>query len=165
MTKAVAEGLPKHRIEEAAAARAAKVDVGETVIVGVNRYRLPEEEEHDILEVDTARERAGQIARLEKMRSERDEAAKLSRRFGALDLLHLGDGHLSVGDTELRESFDQLSRQCVRVEGRRCPYRDVGARGRLANLVLEHLTTTTERRRRAREQPVRARYLGLGNAR
>ena len=47
MTKAVAEGLPKHRIEEAAAARAAKVDTGETVIVGVNRYRLAEEEEHD----------------------------------------------------------------------------------------------------------------------
>ena len=46
MTKAVAEGLPKHRIEEAAAARAAKVDTGETVIVGVNRYRLAEEEEH-----------------------------------------------------------------------------------------------------------------------
>ncbi len=46
MTKAVAEGLPKQRIEEAAAARAAKVDTGETVIVGVNRYRLAEEEEH-----------------------------------------------------------------------------------------------------------------------
>ena len=43
MTKAVAEGLPKQRIEEAAAARAAKVDTGETVIVGVNRYRLAEE--------------------------------------------------------------------------------------------------------------------------
>src|SRR5215213_4998752 len=47
MTRAVAEGLPKHRIEEAAAARAAKVDVGETVIVGVNRYRLAEEEEEE----------------------------------------------------------------------------------------------------------------------
>src|ERR671911_554827 len=55
MTKAVAEGLPKHRIEETAAARAAKVDTGETVIVGVNRHRLPEEEEHDYLEVDNAR--------------------------------------------------------------------------------------------------------------
>src|SRR5213079_3316046 len=62
MTKAVAEGLPKHRIEEAAAARAAKVDTGETVIVGVNRYRLAEEEEHDILEVDNAKVRAEQIA-------------------------------------------------------------------------------------------------------
>src|SRR6185503_12865930 len=73
MTKAVAEGLPKHRIEEAAAARAAKVDTGETVIVGVNRYRLAEEEEHDILEVDNAKVRAGQIARIEQVRSSRDE--------------------------------------------------------------------------------------------
>ena len=74
MTKAVAEGLPKQRIEEAAAARAAKVDVGETVIVGVNRYRLAEEEEHDFLEVDNAKVRAGQIARLERVRAGRDEA-------------------------------------------------------------------------------------------
>src|SRR5688572_23489874 len=86
MTKAVAEGLPKQRIEEAAAARAAKVDTGETVIVGVNRYRLPEEEEHDILEVDTARVRSGQIARLDKMRAERDEGQVRA----ALDALEAG---------------------------------------------------------------------------
>src|SRR5947199_933698 len=73
MTKAVAEGLPKHRIEEAAAARAAKVDTGETVIVGVNRYMPESESEHDILEVDNAKVRAGQIARLEKVRASRDE--------------------------------------------------------------------------------------------
>ena len=83
MTKAVAEGLPKQRIEEAAAARAAKVDVGETVIVGVNRYRLAEEAAMDILEVDNARVRAGQIARLETMRAGRDEA----RVLAALDAL------------------------------------------------------------------------------
>ncbi|MEO7655544.1 MAG: methylmalonyl-CoA mutase family protein, partial [Sphingomicrobium sp.] len=65
MVKAVAEGLPKQRIEETAAARAASVDMGETVIVGVNRYRLAEEEEHDFLAVDNAKVRAGQIARLE----------------------------------------------------------------------------------------------------
>ena len=82
MTKAVAEGLPKHRIEEAAAARAAKVDTGETVIVGVNRYRLAEEEEHDILEVDNAKVRAGQIARIEKVRAARDEAK--ARRGAAM---------------------------------------------------------------------------------
>jgi methylmalonyl-CoA mutase len=74
MTKAVSEGLPKHRIEEAAAARAAKVDTGETVIVGVNRYQPAEEEEHDILEVDNAKVRASQIARIERVRSSRDEA-------------------------------------------------------------------------------------------
>ena len=75
MVKAVADGLPKTRIEEAAAARAAKVDVGETVIVGVNRYRLAEEAEMDILEVDNAKVRSGQIARLETMRKARDEGA------------------------------------------------------------------------------------------
>jgi len=84
MTKAVAEGLPKHRIEEAAAARAAKVDTGETVIVGVNRYRLAKEAEHDILEVDNARVRAGQIARIEKVRAGRDEA-KVRAALDALE--------------------------------------------------------------------------------
>jgi len=84
MTKAVAEGLPKMRIEEAAAARAAKVDTGETVIVGVNRYALEDEEEHDILEVDNARVRAGQIARLERMRAGRDEA-KVRAALDALE--------------------------------------------------------------------------------
>jgi len=81
MTRAVAEGLPKHRIEEAAAARAAKVDTGETVIVGVNRYRLAEEEEHDILEVDNARVRANQIARLRKLRETRDEKAVIAALY------------------------------------------------------------------------------------
>jgi len=58
MTQAVAEGMPKRRIEEAAAARAARADLGETVIVGVNRYRLDEEAEHDILDIDNAKVRA-----------------------------------------------------------------------------------------------------------
>jgi methylmalonyl-CoA mutase len=74
MTRAVAQGLPKQRIEEAAAARAAKVDTGETVIVGVNRYRPDSEPEHDILEVDNAKVRAAQIARIEQVRASRDEA-------------------------------------------------------------------------------------------
>ncbi|MCA1653968.1 MAG: methylmalonyl-CoA mutase [Sphingomonadales bacterium] len=86
MTKAVAEGLPKQRIEEAAAARAASVDTGETVIVGVNRYRLAEEAHLDILEVDNARVRSGQIARLEKMRAGRDEG----KVRAALDALEEG---------------------------------------------------------------------------
>src|SRR5438874_2008059 len=116
MTKAVAEGLPKHRIEEAAAARAAKIDVGETVIVGVNRYRLAEEEEHDILEVDNARVRAGQIARIEKVRASRDadkaraaldaltEAAKNPppARLGEGDHAQLGGGVGAGPTTALR---------------------------------------------------------------
>jgi methylmalonyl-CoA mutase len=86
MTKAVAEGLPKMRIEEAAAERAAKVDMGETVIVGVNRYRLAEEEDHDFLEIDNAKVRTSQIARLKKMREARDEA----KARAALDALEAG---------------------------------------------------------------------------
>ncbi len=86
MTKAVAEGLPKYRIEETAAARAAKVDTGETVIVGVNRYRPSEDEEHDILEVENARVRASQIAKIEKVRAGRDE----EKVGAALDALEAG---------------------------------------------------------------------------
>jgi methylmalonyl-CoA mutase len=84
MTKAVSQGLPKHRIEEAAAARAAKVDTGETVIVGVNRYQPESEPEHDILEVDNAKVRAQQIARIEKVRASRDEA-KVRAALDALE--------------------------------------------------------------------------------
>jgi methylmalonyl-CoA mutase len=75
MTAAVAEGLPKRRIEEAAAARAARADRGEDVIVGVNRYRLDDEAHLDILQIDNDKVRAGQVARLEKVRESRDEAA------------------------------------------------------------------------------------------
>src|SRR3954469_8843999 len=74
MTAAVSEGMPKRRIEEAAAARAARVDRGETVIVGVNRYRLEDEAPIDILEVDNDKVRTGQVARIGKVRAERDEA-------------------------------------------------------------------------------------------
>ncbi len=75
MTKAVASGMPKRLIEEAAAARQARVDKGEDIIVGVNKYRLGTEEHLDTLEVDNDMVRQGQIARLTKMRSGRDEAA------------------------------------------------------------------------------------------
>src|SRR4051794_3704355 len=73
MTAAVRDGLPKRRIEEAAAARAARADRGEDVIVGVNRYRLDDEAHLDILQIDNDKVRAGQVARLEKVRAERDE--------------------------------------------------------------------------------------------
>ncbi len=93
MTAAVAEGLPKRRIEEAAAARAARADRGEDVIVGVNRYRLEDEAHLDILQIDNDKVRAGQVARLEKVRSERDEAAATA----ALDSLREG----AKGDSNL----------------------------------------------------------------
>ncbi|MBN2741480.1 MAG: methylmalonyl-CoA mutase [Rhodobacteraceae bacterium] len=74
MTKAVASGMPKLRIEESAAKRQAMIDRGEEVIVGVNKYRLAKEDDLDILDIDNVMVRDGQIARLEKMRATRDEA-------------------------------------------------------------------------------------------
>ena len=75
MTKAVASGMPKLRIEEAAATRQAKIDRGTEVIVGVNKYRLEKEDDIDILDIDNAAVRDSQIARLNQIRSSRDEVA------------------------------------------------------------------------------------------
>ena len=74
MTKAVASGMPKLRIEEAAARRQADIDRGDQVIVGVNKYRLDKEDEIDILDIDNQAVREAQVARLNKIRAERDEA-------------------------------------------------------------------------------------------
>ncbi len=75
MTKAVEDGLPKRRIEEAATRKQASIDKGETVIVGVNRYRLETEDDIDILEIDNTAVRKSQIERLKRLRSQRDKKA------------------------------------------------------------------------------------------
>ncbi|WP_322964374.1 methylmalonyl-CoA mutase [Sphingomonas fuzhouensis] len=75
MAKAVAAGWPKAMIEEASAARAAKVDRGEDVIVGVNKYRLADEAPVEILDIDNHAVREAQVARIARVKSERDEAA------------------------------------------------------------------------------------------
>jgi methylmalonyl-CoA mutase len=108
MTKAVSEGLPKRRIEEAAAERQAKVDTGEAVIVGVNRYRLPEEAELDILEVDNAKVRAGQIERLERLRATRDEV-KVQAALEALEAAARNPASFALSEVEGRstDSSDQ----------------------------------------------------------
>ncbi|EZP72293.1 putative methylmalonyl-CoA mutase [Sphingomonas paucimobilis] len=74
MAKAVAAGWPKAMIEEAAAARQARVDRGEDVIVGVNKYRLANEDLLETLEVDNSKVREAQIARINKVKADRDEA-------------------------------------------------------------------------------------------
>jgi methylmalonyl-CoA mutase len=120
MTKAVTEGLPKRRIEEAAALRQSKVDTGEAVIVGVNRYRLPEEAELDILEVDNAKVRAGQIERLASIRARRDEATVRA----ALEALEQGARTnanllaLSVDAARARATLGEISDALERVFGR-----------------------------------------------
>ena len=78
MTKAVASGMPKLRIEETAAQRQAEIDRGEQVIVGTNKYRLDKQEEIEILDVDNLAVRDSQIARLESIKKNRDEKACLA---------------------------------------------------------------------------------------
>ncbi len=75
MTKAVATGMPKLRIEESAARRQAAIDRGEDVIVGVNKYRKAKEDPIDILDIDNVAVRESQIARLQTTRAARDESA------------------------------------------------------------------------------------------
>ncbi|MEM7644552.1 MAG: methylmalonyl-CoA mutase, partial [Pseudomonadota bacterium] len=86
MTKAVASGMPKLRIEESAATRQAMIDKGDEVIVGVNKYRRETEDAIDILDIDNDAVREAQVARLKRIRGSRDETAcaqaleELSRR-------------------------------------------------------------------------------------
>ena len=93
MAHAVAAGWPKALIEEAAAARQARVDRGEDVIVGVNKYRLAEEAHLDILDVDNVKVREGQTARIASVKAARDEA----KCRAALDALRTG----AKGDANL----------------------------------------------------------------
>ncbi len=72
MTKAVESGMPKLRIEEAAAQRQARIDRGEEVIVGVNKYQRDEEPEIDVLDIDNTAVREAQVARLQRIREQRD---------------------------------------------------------------------------------------------
>ncbi len=93
MTKAVATGMPKRLIEEAAAGKQARVDKGEDVIVGVNKYRLASEEHLDTLNIDNHAVRDAQIARLKSTRAGRDEA-KCRAALGALTDGAKGGGNL-----------------------------------------------------------------------
>ena len=75
MTKAVESGMPKLRIEEAAAQRQARIDRGEEVIIGVNKYQLDVEPEIDVLDIDNSAVRISQVEKLTRVKAERDEGA------------------------------------------------------------------------------------------
>ncbi|PWK76019.1 methylmalonyl-CoA mutase [Aminobacter sp. AP02] len=100
MTKAVASGLPKRMIEEAATRRQAAVDKGEEVIVGVNKYRLEQEDEIDILEIDNSAVRQAQIARIERTRRQRDPK-RVEEALAALEKVALsGEGNILAAAVE-----------------------------------------------------------------
>ena len=102
MTRAVQSGMPKLRIEEAAARKQARIDRGEEVIVGVNRFRRDKEDLIDLLDVDNVKVRASQVARLEKIRASRDQAA-CEAALKALEDGARGDGNLLALASRRRE--------------------------------------------------------------
>ncbi|MDP1025603.1 methylmalonyl-CoA mutase [Sphingomonas sp. KR1UV-12] len=111
MAAAVAAGWPKAMIEEAAAARQARVDRGEDVIVGVNKYRLKDEDPIDILDVDNHAVREAQVARLNRIRATRDEAA-CQKALAALRTGAAGNDNLlalAVDCARARASLGEIS--------------------------------------------------------
>ena len=111
MTKAVASGMPKMRIEESAATRQAMVDRGDEVVVGVNKYRPSEKTDIDILDVDNMAVRDSQIARLENIRATRDEAA-CQAALEALTACAKSDGNLleaAVAAARARATVGEIS--------------------------------------------------------
>ncbi|MFZ5929880.1 MAG: methylmalonyl-CoA mutase [Pseudomonadota bacterium] len=120
MTRAVASGMPKLKIEEAAARRQARIDRGEEVIVGVNRYQTGGKEHMDILDVDNAKVRDSQIVRLKKTRAARDEA-KCKAALAALTEGARGTGNLlalAVAAARARATVGEISDAMEEVFGR-----------------------------------------------
>ncbi len=112
MTKAVADGLPKRLIEEAAARRQAAVDKGEEVIVGVNRYRLDNEQPIDILEIDNSAVRKAQIRRIEETKRRRDGGAVREALAALADIAQNGKGNLleaAIAAARARATVGEIS--------------------------------------------------------
>src|SRR5262245_120281 len=121
MTKAVEAGMPKLRIEEAAARRQARIDRGEEVVVGVNKFQLKEEPPIDILDVDNDMVRESQVSRLQKIRASRDETKCVAALKALGDAARNGTGNLltlSIEATRARATVGEISSALEGVYGR-----------------------------------------------
>ncbi|MGC9368282.1 MAG: methylmalonyl-CoA mutase [Paracoccaceae bacterium] len=121
MTKAVASGMPKLRIEEAAARYQASVDRGDEVIVGVNKFRLEKEDEIEILEIDNQKVRDSQIARIERTRANRDQAACDAALAALEQAARSGEGNLlrlAVEAARARATVGEISMAMEKAFGR-----------------------------------------------
>ena len=121
MTKAVESGMPKLRIEEAAALQQARVDRGEQVIVGVNKYQLAEEPDVDVLDIDNSAVREGQIARLNKLRAERDTEVCQQTLDALSQAAKSGEGNLlelAVKAARARATVGEISDELEKHWGR-----------------------------------------------
>jgi methylmalonyl-CoA mutase len=121
MAKAIETGVPKMRIEEAAARKQARIDSGLDTIVGTNKYRLAKEDPLEILDVDNTAVRLSQITRLEKLRAERNEADVQQALQAITKCAETGQGNLlalAVDAAQKRASLGEISDACEKVCGR-----------------------------------------------
>jgi methylmalonyl-CoA mutase len=121
MAKAIESGVPKLRIEEAAAKKQARIDRGEDVIVGVNKFQIDEQDAVDILEIDNEQVRDAQLARLNDVRATRDEKACSSALQALTAAASSGEGNLldlAVNATRCRATVGEISDALENVYGR-----------------------------------------------
>jgi methylmalonyl-CoA mutase len=121
MSKAIETGLPKMRIEEAAARKQARIDSHKDVIVGVNKYRLEKEDPIEILDIDNTAVRLSQIKRLEMLRANRNEAEVKQALEAITRSCETGEGNLlelAVDAAAKRASLGEISTACEKVFGR-----------------------------------------------
>ena len=121
MAKAIETGIPKMRIEEAAARTQARIDSGKQIIVGTNAYKLAEEEPIDILEIDNTAVRKEQLDALERNNASRDEAAVKAALEKITEYARSGEGNLleaAVEAAHLRATLGEISGACEDVAGR-----------------------------------------------
>ena len=121
MAKAIETGMPKMKIEESAAKKQARIDRGEDVIVGVNKYQLAEEEDVEILEIDNEAVRESQIDRINTIRATRDEAAVEDALEAIYQCACGGEGNLldlAVKATRVRATVGEISYAMEREFGR-----------------------------------------------
>ena len=121
MVKAIETGIPKMRIEEASARKQAKIDTGNTTIIGVNRYRLEKETPIETLEVDNTAVREAQIRRLAELRANRNNDEVEAALNAITRCCETGEGNLlelSVDAAKKRASLGEISLACEKVFGR-----------------------------------------------
>ena len=121
MAKAIEKGIPKLRIEEAAARKQAKIDAGKEIIVGVNEYQIEEEQELDILEVDNTKVRLGQIERLNQLKTNRNNDKVIAALNNITEIAKSGNGNLldaAVNAAKERATLGEISDAMEKIFGR-----------------------------------------------
>jgi methylmalonyl-CoA mutase len=121
MSKAIETGVPKMRIEEAAARTQGRIDSGTQAIIGVNKYRLEKEDPIDILDIDNTAVRLSQIERLKVLRAGRNEAEVIAALEAITECAKTGEGNLlelAIIAAQKRASLGEISSACEKIAGR-----------------------------------------------